>query len=125
MDSNGDLWSPDEGSRRFAIIECSRNADASHLSRLIELLHTDTQANCRHIVRALGRIGGPDAERELRGLIAVESGLILGDIARALAATGCAESLIVLDGLSTHELEWVRDSARWAIKHLKADKPSP
>lgn len=115
----GDLESPDEDMRRFAIMKISRTADASRLPELLRLLETDTYDNCRHIARALGHIGGAEAERRLLDLLSSEEGLILGDTARALGALRIASARARLEVLLKHPIPWVKDSARWALKQIE------
>jgi hypothetical protein len=117
-DERGDLWSTDEDQRRFAIIEASRTADRSALPRLLELLDADSYANRRHVVRALGRIGGAAVEARLLHMLEVEEGLILGDVAQSLGRLACAAAVEPLRRLGPHELEWVRQNVRWALQQL-------
>jgi len=112
----GDLWSADEGSRSAAIMWTSRRVVRPRVPRLLELLETDTYANRRHIVRALGKIGGADAEVSLVRLLNTENGLILGDLVQALTEMGTVLPVELLKRLESHELEWVRQNARVALK---------
>jgi HEAT repeat protein len=119
----GDLNSIDEDLRRFAIMEASRTKDASCLPRLLALLEADTYPNRRHIVRALGNIGGEANERRLLELLKIEDGLILGDIANALGKVGSRAALPQLRELEAHPTEWVTQNARAAIRKIVGSDP--
>jgi HEAT repeat protein len=113
------LWSESEDERRFAIMEASRTGDGSKLPRLLILLQTDTYSNRRHVARAIGRIGGGKAQGTLLELLDQTDGLILGDIARSLGQLKVIAALPRLQSLQNHELDWVRDSARWACQEMQ------
>ncbi len=84
--------------RRWKIIDASRSGDASLMPQLLARLDgAETYENRRHIVRALGNIGGPRAEAKLLELLGGERGLILGDIARALGEIGCRRAALPLE----------------------------
>ena len=119
MQEDSDFLSDDEDARRVAIIEASRTADASQLPHLLRLLERDTYANRRHIVRALGRIGGDEVVRRLLALLEAEEGLMLGDVARALGGLRVAAAAPRLRQLVGYPLAWVRDSARWALVRIE------
>ena len=102
-------------------MEASRSADTSSLSELLALLETDTYENRRHIARALGNIGGTKAETRLLDLLAVERGLILGDVARSLGKLKCNKALPRLRELVSDDLDWIRSSACWAVREINRD----
>jgi HEAT repeat protein len=109
----------DETRRRWKIIDASRSGDASLLPQLLARLDgRETYGNRRHIVRALGNIGGPQAEAKLLELLGSERGLILGDIARALGELGCRRAALPLESLRDHESDWVRQSVTFALRRL-------
>jgi HEAT repeat protein len=113
------LHKGDETRRRWKIIDVSRTGDASSLPELLGRLRSnETYANRRHIVRALGNIGGPQAEAKLLELLSSERGLILGDIVQALGKLGCRRALPTLKGLRDHDAEWVRQNVSFAIRQL-------
>ena len=118
IEPTGDLSSEDEDERRFAIMDASQRSDAAALPKLLGLLQTDTYSNRRHIVRALGHIGGIEAEKTLLRLLPNESGLILGDLARAIGERKLTAARDELQALLDHKLEWVRSNAQWALKQL-------
>jgi len=117
VDSN--MRSDSEDERRFAIIDASCTRDRSTLPQLLSLLHTDTYSNRRHIARALGNIAGEEAQRTLLDLLNQEEGLILGDIARSLGQLRVIDALPRLQSMQDHQLDWVRESARWACQEMQ------
>lgn len=126
MDKQSGLFADNEDQRRIAIIEASQSADRTCLERLLELSATDTYANRRHVVRALGRIGGAEAESRLLELLQVEDGRILGDLAQALRRLKSASAAESIRRLESHHLEWVRQNARWAVEQMGAEaRPMP
>ncbi len=118
-DADANLWSDSEDERRFAIIEASRTRDISKLPRLLTLLHTDTYSNRRHITRALGSIGGDEAQQALLELLEQEERLILGDIAKSLGQLKVIAALSRLQTMQNHQSDWVRQNARWACQEMQ------
>lgn len=120
------LHKGDESQRRSKIMTASRTADASLLHQLrARLASRETYDNKRHIVRALGKIGGPAAEAQLIRLLSSQRGLILGDIAHALGQLRARRAAPALRRLCTHRLEWVRQNADFALHRLaRAGSPS-
>ena len=113
------LHKGDETRRRWKIIDASRSGDASLLPQLRARLDgSETYENRRHIVRALGNIGGPRSEAKLIELLGRERGLILGDVARSLGEIGCHRAANPLESLRTHESEWVRQNVTFALRRL-------
>jgi HEAT repeat protein len=113
------LHKGDETLRRWKIIDASRAGDASMLPQLLARLDADeTYHNRRHIVRALGKIGGPPAEVKLLEMLGSERGLILGDIAHALGKLRSSRAAAPLRGLRDHESEWVRQNVSFALRRL-------
>jgi HEAT repeat protein len=113
------LHNGNEALRRWKIIDASRAGAASLLPQLLARLDGDeTYDNKRHIVRALGNIGGPRAEDKLLKLLRIECGLMIGDIAHALGTIGSRHAVPRVKTLPDHELEWVRQNARNAIRTL-------
>ena len=113
------LHKGDETLRRWKLIDASRAGDASLLPQLLARLDGDeSYDNKRHIVRALGNIGGPQAEAKLIALLASQRGLILGDIAKSLGKLGSRRSVPALKGLCDHESEWVRQNVSFALRRL-------
>ena len=111
----------DETRRRWRIIDASRAGDASMLPQLLARLDGDeSQDNKRHIVRALGNIGGARAEDKLIGMLETQRGLILGDVAHALGKLRSRRAVPLLDGLRDHESEWVRQNVAFALRRIKA-----
>lgn len=119
--TRAELHSADPDQRRIAIMRASRTSDASQLSALLELLDTDTYENRRHIVRALGNIGGADSEAKLLTLLTMESGLILGDISKSLGLLKTRAAIPRLTQLLAHSVDWINSSAKWALKQMDAD----
>ena len=113
------LHKGDETHRRWKILDASRAGDASLLPQLLARLDSDeSYDNKRHIVRALGNVGGPQAEARLIALLASQHGLIVGDIAHSLGKLGSRRAIPALKGLSDHESEWVRQNVRYAMRKL-------
>ena len=124
-DRDSNMRSDREDERRFAIIDASCTRDRSALPHLLSLLHTDTYSNRRHIARALGNIGGEEAQRTLFDVLNQEEGLILGDIARSLGRLRVIAALPRLRSLQDHELDWVKESARWACQEMQRTTEPP
>jgi HEAT repeat protein len=102
------------------IIAVARARDARYVPQLLARLSTETYANQRHIVRALAQIGDAVAATPaLRAHLSSSSGLILGDLAAALAELGDKESLPELERLLQHDTEWVRTQAQRAVLLLE------
>jgi HEAT repeat protein len=113
------LHKGDEAHRRWKIIDASRAADASLLPQLLARLDGDeSYDNKRHIVCALGNIGGPQVEEKLVGLLGSQRGLILGEVAQALGNLGSRRSVAALKLLSDHESEWVRQNVNFALRRI-------
>ncbi len=116
------LHKGDESHRRWKIIDASRSGDASLLPQLLARLASgETYENRRHIVRALGNIGGPQAEAKLVELLGTERGPILGEVAQAVGKLRSRQAIPALRGLIAHESEWVRQNAAFALRQLAAD----
>ncbi len=115
----GRLHKGDEERRRWKIIDASRSADAELLPQLLARIDVESYENRRHIVRALGRIGGPKAEEKLIALLAGEKGPILGEVAQALGRLRTRQAAPVLRPLADHESEWVRQNARFALRRIE------
>ena len=108
-----------EDKRRLKIIQVSKSRDSRYLPQLLSRLKSDeTCANRRHIVRALGNIGGGEAEQALLKLLGREKGLILGDICAALAGIGSKRSIPDIKKLRKHEDSRVREQAEQALRSL-------
>jgi len=106
-----------EDQRRLKIIQVSKSRDSRYLPQLLSRLESDeTYANKRHIVRALGNIGGSKAEQALLELLRKEKGLILGDICGALASIGSKRLIPEIKMLRKHENAWVRGQAAQALR---------
>jgi len=113
------LHKGDESRRRWKIIDASWAADASLLGQLLARLDgKESYENKRHIVRALGNIGGPQAEDKLIGLLVSQRGLILGEVAQALGELGSRRALPALKGLGDHESKWIRQNVEFALRRL-------
>ena len=113
------LHKGDETRRRWKIIDASRTGDANLLPQLLAQLDGDeSYDNKRHIIRALGNIGGSPAEDKLIGLLGSQRGLILGDIAQALGKLGSRRAVPALKGLREHEIEWVRQNVSFALRQF-------
>jgi HEAT repeat protein len=113
----------DETRRRFNIMKASRSRDASLLPQLLARLAGDeSYENKRHIVRALGHIGGAKVEGTLLRMLENERGLILGEIAHALGRLGTRKAVPALRSLIDHESEWVRQNVSFALQRLSTVK---
>jgi HEAT repeat protein len=120
------LHNGDESLRRFKIIGASRAGDASFLPQLLARLDSnETRDNKRHIVRALGNIGGPKVEAKLIELLGTQSGPILGDVAQALGKLGSRRAIPTLNAFCDHKSEWVRQNVRFALQRLTRRRSSP
>ncbi len=117
------LHKGDEAHRRSKIIDASRSGDASLLPQLLARLDgSETVENRRHVVWALGNVGGPRAEEKLMELLGAERGPILGEIAQALGKIGSRRATPMLERLCDHESEWIRQNARFALRRLAAHR---
>ena len=112
-----------ETARRLKLIDASRSRSAALLPQLLSRLDSDeTVENKRHVVRALGKIGGPKAEAKLLQLLESERGLILGDVAHALGLLRVKRAAPALERLLQHRTEWVRQNAEFALLRLSVRK---
>jgi HEAT repeat protein len=117
------LHKGDESIRAGKIMSASRAGDASMLPQLLARLDSnELYENKRHIVRALGNIGGSKAEAKLLELLQSQRGLMLGDIAEALGKLRSRRAVPRLRSLCDHKLEWVRHSANRAVTRIEANK---
>ena len=109
--------------RRSKVIAASRSHNPIYLPQVLERLQREPeQANRRHLVRALGNIGGELAEVTLLRMLTEETGLILGDIATSLGKLGCRRAIAPLKRLASHQIPWVAQQASYALKHLQAHR---
>jgi len=116
------LHKGDESQRRWKIIDASRSGDVGLLPQLLARLSGgETYENRRHIVRALGNIGGPQAEAKLVELLTSERGPLLGEVAQAVGKLRLRQAIPTLKLLSVHESEWVRQNAAFALGRLASD----
>jgi len=114
------LHKGDEDRRRWNILDAARSKDPVYIPQLLARLDSDeTLANKRHIVRALGKIGDRCAEEKLLELSEFATGLMLGDVAHSLGQIGSRKALPRLRILSSHDVDWVRQNAKWAIAQLE------
>ena len=121
MEETGDFKSSNEEQRRWAIIDASSRADASALPTLLSVLADETEANRRHIARALGNIGGETCEARLLAMLETEAGIILGDVARSLGQLKSEAALERLRGLLKHEAELQQPER--VERRINADDP--
>jgi len=121
MNENGDIKSADPEQRGWAIMDISRRADKSALPVLLSIIEGETESNKRHVVRALGNIGGEQSINCLLSLLSSEQGLILGEIARALGKLNCIAALDRLEGLRNCETQWISECCKWAIDRIKTE----
>lgn len=113
------LHKGDEDSRRFKILDAGYNRDAAYIPQLLARLESDeTLHNKRHIVRALGLIGDPRAEDKLVELLESAKDLMLGDVAQSIGRLKCRKAMPRLKALLRHDVEWVRQNAKWALAEL-------
>ncbi len=115
------LKDEDEDIRRWEIIDASKEADVSSIDALLDIVDSETIANKRHIVRALGNIGGDKAERKLHLLASSESGEVLGDICKSLGQLKSEQAIPILQKHRGSDIQWVSQNASWALKQIKND----
>ena len=109
-----------EEQRGWKVMEVSRAADARYVPQLLARMRDESSERVRrHIVRALGNIGGARVREELLRCLERESGLILGDLARALGSLNERRAIEQLEKLVHHAETWVADGARDALKRLR------
>jgi HEAT repeat protein len=109
----------DEDQRRWNIVEVGR---ARYVPQLLARLTSDeTDDNKRHIVRALGNIGDLRAEAPLLKLLESSTDLMLGDVVHSLGQLESKKAIPTLKSLLDHEVEWVRQNAKWALAQFAAD----
>ena len=117
------LHKGDESQRGWKIIEVSRARDAAYLPQLLARLDSDeTHHNKRHIVRALGNIGGDRAEARLLELLQTSTGLMLSDVIRSLGRLRSRKAAARIRSLLNHEMERVRQDATWAMRRITGEK---
>jgi HEAT repeat protein len=112
----------DEDRRRGSLIRASRSGDRAYLPQLLKRL-TDEHAegNRRHVVRALGNIGGEVAVDALLRVLNNDSGLILGDAEEALGKLRCHQAIARLKSLAQSDTDWVAQKAQWALKQMQRE----
>ncbi len=112
------LHTGDRNQRRWKLIGASRSGDRALLPQLLGRFDRETPDNQRHIVRALGKVGGPAAEARLLELLGSRRGLILGDVAHALGELRSRRAVALLKALRGDECEWVRQNVRFALEQI-------
>jgi HEAT repeat protein len=113
------LQSPDEDVRRLAIMHISKERLTSFEGRMLKLLRTEpTDANRRHIVRALGKIGTASSVDTLLEVLKGQKGLILGDAAEALGRLKVSDAVERLRELRSSDVDWIANKARWALNQI-------
>ena len=113
------LHTGDEQRRRWNIIAASRARDARYVPQLLARLDSDeTQANKRHIVRALGNIGDMRAEPALLDLLQTAHAPILGDVILALGQLKSRRAAPFAKLLLEHDDAWVRQNAKCMQKQM-------
>jgi len=115
------LKDKNEDVRRLEIITVSKEADANSVSTLLDIFHSETIANKRHIVRAFGNIGGSRVESKLLQLANSESGEILGDICRSLGQLKSEQAIPLMKKHRESDIDWVSQNATWALKQYAKD----
>ncbi len=114
-----DLQSPSEDLRRWAIIAVSRKKMRQFEDALLGLLGNESStSNRRHIIRALGNIGTAKSTPVLLEVLNKESGLILGDVAEAVAKLGIKDAVPMLKQLTDCGIDFVETRSKYAIKKL-------
>ena len=114
-----ELKNEDEEIRRWAIINISKEKSKEALGLLLDCLHSETESNRRHVVRALGNIGGHDSIQKLLELIQTEKGNIMGDIAKSLGQLLVAEAKPMLEKLQFSDNQWIAQNSKWAMKQME------
>jgi HEAT repeat protein len=113
------LESKDEDLRRWAIIEVSRKKMRQFEDALLGLLGSEPSvSNRRHLVRGLANIGTAKSAPVLLRVLDNEFGLILGDVAEAVAKLGMKEAVPMLEQLTNCGIDFVENRAKHAIKKL-------
>ena len=107
-----------EQEKRWSIITASKSGDPKHLPKLLRELKTESLANRRHIVRALGNIGHKEGVAPILEILITESGDIAGDAAEALAKLNAKEAIPTLERLTAAENTWTAQKSKWALKKL-------
>jgi HEAT repeat protein len=116
------LHKGDEARRRANIIAASRSADENLLPQLLAHLGSDeTQENRRHIIRALGNIGGQVAEDKLLQLLQSECDLALGDVIHSLGKLKCHRAISSIKRHADHPESWVRQNVEFALEQFEAE----
>jgi HEAT repeat protein len=116
------LHKGDEERRRWNILEAGYGRNVAYLPQLLARLDSDeTHDNKRHIVRALGLIGDRRAEERLLQLLETETDLMLGDVAHTLGQLDSRKAIPRLKSLLDHDVEWVRQNAKWALTEMAKD----
>jgi HEAT repeat protein len=116
------LHKGDEDRRRWNIIDAGNVGDAAYLPQLLARLDSDeTYDNKRHIVRALGNMGDIRAEARLLQLLESSTDLMLGDVAHSLGQLKSQKAVPRLKSLLNHDVEWVRQNAKWALAQMDND----
>ena len=118
-----DLTSPDADRRRCAIIAVSKLRLLDYEDRLISMVETElNNDNKRHLVRALGHIGGTKSISFLSSLMGRSSGLILGDLATALSDLAAPNIRELVEPLTFSEIPFITERSRCALRKLLRSK---
>src|SRR6266478_9035781 len=116
------LSDPDDNLRRWAIIHVSSLKLTEYEEKLGECLPTaNSMSNRRHIVRALGNMGGPRSIPVIRSVLESSSGLLLGEAAEALGKLGDKNALPTIENLINSPIEFVGAKALWSVRRLKGE----
>jgi|GEM_PF-3323415 len=117
----GNLIDPNDDIRRLAIIEISKRRMTELEDRLIHCLESTekSEANRRHIVRALGNIGSSKSIGIIRATLEKSDSLIAGEAAEALAKLGDKSALATIMRLVDSPIQFVASKAKWAADKLK------
>lgn len=123
--SPDDLVCDDEQRRRWAIIAVSKQGLHDHAAALLDRLAVEpSNANRRHIVRALGSLGCVEACPVILALAEAAAAtdsmdLIVGDVARVFGDLRYELARPLLTKLLDAPQEWTRQNARRALRLLE------
>jgi hypothetical protein len=117
--SPSDITSPDETFRRWAVIDISKHKMRDYEDVLLQRYCSEESYDLkRHIVRALGNIGGEKTCTLLVAAVRTEQGLILGEIAEAIGKLRIRDAIPDLLQLEKSPVSWVSQKARWALRRV-------
>lgn len=111
-----------EEQQRWEIKTAGRIRDIEQVPERLSLLDNAGSDEIKRLaVATLGNIGDMRAEECLLQLLTTSTGLMLGDVAHSLGQLKSQQGLPHLETLLHHDVEWVRQNAKYAIRRIREE----